>query len=1050
MFHWNSVKTRVTLFTLAIFLVSIWSLALYSSRMLRNDLERQLSEQQFAAVSLIAAEVNRELVLRLKVLASAAAGISPAMMDDGAALQAHLVQQPVLEILFNGGVLATDPDGTAIAEVPLAAQRIGMSFRDRAYLIETLTEGKSTIGRPVVGKKVLRPVFGMAVPIRNTQGKIIGALLGVIDLGAPNFLNRITDSTYGKAGGAFLITPQNRTIVAAFDKSRIMEVLPAPGVSPWIDRFMQGYEGSAVVVNPHGLEVLVSIKQVPIAGWYTSVILPTAEAFASIDVLQQRMLLATLFLSLLAGGLTWWMLRSELSPLLDAAKALATQAASKQPPQALPIARQDEIGDLIGGFNHLLETLGQREAALKESELRLRTIIENEPECIKIVDAQGRLKQMNPAGLAMIEADSLEQVTGHSMATVITPEYRAAFDEMHRRVLAGESVQMQFEALGLKGGRRWLETHAVPMLDKGEVVQLAVTRDITDRKRAEADLRVAAAAFESQEGMIVTDADAVILRVNSAFCESTGYTPDELVGQTPRLLKSGRHGEEFYRDMWEAINRTGGWQGEVWDRRKNGEIYPKWLTISAVKGDGGAVTHYVGTHIDITERKQAEDKIKELAFFDQLTGLPNRTLLLDRLKQAMTASSRNDSHGALLFIDLDNFKTLNDTLGHDMGDLLLKQVAERLATCVRQGDTVARLGGDEFVVMLANLSDSERDAATDIEAVAEKVLSTLNQTYQLNNVAFHSTASIGVTLFKGQVASLDDLMKQADLAMYKAKDSGRNTFRFFDPAMESVVKERVALEADLRRAVESKQFVLHYQAQVVGKGRVTGAEALVRWQHPDRGMVSPADFIPLAEEAGLILPLGHWVLETACAQLAKWAARPEMAHLTIAVNVSAHQINRPDFVEQVLAVLESTGANPLRLKLELTESLLVHNVEQIIEKMFALKAKGVGFALDDFGTGFSSLSYLKRLPLDQLKIDQSFVRDVLTDPNDAAIARTVVALAQSLGLAVIAEGVETEAQRDFLASEGCHAYQGYFFSRPLPIDGFEQFVRESGFPPENA
>jgi diguanylate cyclase (GGDEF)-like protein len=487
---------------------------------------------------------------------------------------------------------------------------------------------------------------------------------------------------------------------------------------------------------------------------------------------------------------------------------------------------------------------------------------------------------------------------------------------------------MQFEVIGLKGGRRWLETHAVPMLDKGEVVQLAVTRDIT-------------------------------------------------------------------------------------------------------------------------ERKQAEDRIEELAFFDQLTGLPNRTLLMDRLKQAMTASSRNDSHGALLFIDLDHFKTLNDTLGHDMGDLLLKQVAQRLTLCVREGDTVARLGGDEFVVMLANLSASERDAATGIEAVAEKVLAALNQTYQLNNVAFHSTASIGVTLFRGRIASIDDLMKQADLAMYKAKETGRNTFRFFDPAMESVVKERAALEGDLRRALAGNQFVLHYQAQVAGKGRVTGAEVLVRWQHPDRGMVSPADFIPLAEETGMILPLGEWVLETACTQLAKWAAQTEMAHLTVAVNVSAHQINRPDFVKQVLAVLEHTGADPRRLKLELTESLLVHNVEQIIEKMFALKARGVGFSLDDFGTGYSSLSYLKRLPLDHLKIDQSFVRDVLTDPNDAAIARTVVALAQSLGLGVIAEGVETEAQRDFLAREGCHAYQGYFFSRPLPIEGFEQFARQSESPPEN-
>ncbi|MDP1733660.1 MAG: EAL domain-containing protein [Sulfuritalea sp.] len=569
--------------------------------------------------------------------------------------------------------------------------------------------------------------------------------------------------------------------------------------------------------------------------------------------------------------------------------------------------------------------------------------------------------------------------------------------------------------------------------------------DISLVKKADADLRIAAAAFESQEAMMVTDADGVILRVNRAFTEITGYPAAEAVGRTPSLLKSGRHDAEFYRAMWQTIHRTGGWQGEIWDRRKDGTEYPKWLTISAVKDEQGTVTHYIGAHYDITERKKAEDRINELAFFDQLTGLPNRVLLLDRLRQTMTASSRSGHCAALLFIDLDNFKTLNDTLGHDMGDLLLQQVAQRLSTCVRAGDTVARLGGDEFVVMLANLSRSERDAATQTEAVGEKIIATLNQPYQLKNIAYRSTPSIGVTLFSGQRTEIEVLLKQADLAMYKSKEAGRNALRFFDQDMEVVVAKRAALESDLRAAVQGQQFLLHYQAQVEG-GRMTGAEVLVRWEHPQRGMVSPAEFIPLAEETGLILPLGQWVLETACHQLAVWASRPKMAHLGLAVNVSAHQFRQADFVGQVLAVLAKTGANPQRLKLELTESLLVHDVEQIIEKMFALKARGVGFSLDDFGTGYSSLAYLKRLPLDQLKIDQSFVRDVLSDPNDASIARTVIALAKSLGLGVIAEGVETAAQRDFLASSGCHAYQGYFFSKPLPLDRFEAFVMPERVP----
>jgi diguanylate cyclase (GGDEF)-like protein/PAS domain S-box-containing protein len=625
----------------------------------------------------------------------------------------------------------------------------------------------------------------------------------------------------------------------------------------------------------------------------------------------------------------------------------------------------------------------------------------------------------------------------------IHPDDRDAVNKAYANSLVTRAPYEITHRLLMSDGRiKWVQEKCLSDFDAaGSAIRSRGTvQDVSLHKQSEEQLRIAATAFESQEAMMVTDANSLILRVNRAFTTVTGYTAEEAVGQTPRMLHSGRHDADFFRAMWETINRTGGWQGEVWDRRKNGEIYPKWLNVSAVKDDRGAVTHYVGTHFDITERKQAEEKINALAFFDQLTGLPNRTLLLDRLKQAMTASDRSGSHGALLFIDLDNFKELNDTLGHEMGDLLLKQVAQRLTQCVREGDTVARLGGDEFVVILTNLGKGEREAATGTETAAEKILATLNQIYRFGELAHHSTASIGATLFNGHPISIDNLMKQADLTMYKAKEAGRNTLRFFDPAMEVAVKARAALESDLRAAVEARNFVLHYQAQVAG-GQVTGAEVLVRWKHQKRGMVSPAEFIPLAEETGLILPLGHLVLETACTQLAAWATQPAMAHFTLAVNVSALQFKQSDFVDQVLTVLDSTGANPRRLKLELTESMLADNVQDIIEKMFALKAKGVGFSLDDFGTGYSSLSYLKRLPLDQLKIDQSFVRDVMVDANDAAIAKTIVALAQSLGLGVIAEGVETEAQLDFLASSGCHAYQGYFFSRPLPVAGFEEFAQ---------
>jgi len=685
------------------------------------------------------------------------------------------------------------------------------------------------------------------------------------------------------------------------------------------------------------------------------------------------------------------------------------------------------------------------EHALLASQTRLRAVLDGVQSGVVTITENGIVESFNQSAERMFGYAAAE-VVGNNVSMLMPEPYKAAHDgylDNYRRTGVARAIGQRTDVVARRkdGSTFPIELGVTETVLNERRFFIGSVSDISFRKKAEAELRIAATAFESQEGMVVTDPDGVILRVNQAFVESTGYAADEAIGQTPRLLKSGRHDAAFYAAMWASLVNAGTWQGEIWDRRKDGEVYPKWLTISAVKGDDGVVTHYVGTHQDITERKKAEERIKDLAFFDSLTRLPNRTLLMDRLKQAMTAGNRNGTFGAVLFIDLDHFKTLNDTLGHDKGDLLLQQVAQRLMARVREGDTVARLGGDEFVMVLGSLNKTAEEAANETEAVGEKILAVLNQTYLLGDIDYRSTASIGATLFRGHETSIEDLLKQADLAMYRSKETGRNGLHFFDPAMQTVVVERVALETGLRKAIEGNQLLLHYQAQVGGTGRVTGAEALVRWQHPERGMVSPADFIPLAEETGLILPLGQWVLETACTQLAQWAIRPEMAHLTVAVNVSAQEFRDPDFVLKVVAILNQTGANPNRLKLELTESLLVDNVEDVIETMFALKARGVGFSLDDFGTGYSSLSYLKRLPLDQLKIDQSFVRDILIDPNDAAIARTIVALAQSLGLGVIAEGVETETQLAFLASSGCHAFQGYFFSRPLPVEGFEEFVR---------
>lgn len=690
----------------------------------------------------------------------------------------------------------------------------------------------------------------------------------------------------------------------------------------------------------------------------------------------------------------------------------------------------------------------QHEARLRRSEFLLKEAQQHAHMGSWELDLRRRKLSWSEEAHRIFEIDPASAGDSYGrFFAVVHPDDRPVVERSFASSLRRHAPLDLVHRLSFADGRiKWVHqrgTHGYA--ENGRPVRsVGTVQDITERHLADQQLRIAATAFDAQEGMFITDARGVILRVNKAFTRITGYTPEDIAGKSPDLLSSGRHDPGFYAEMWRSIHSTGTWAGEIWNRRKSGEIFPEWLTITAVCEANGEISHYVATLTDITLRKSVEDEVRYLAFYDPLTHLPNRRLLHDRLQQALASSSRSGRYGAILFIDLDNFKALNDTQGHDMGDLLLQKVAERLTSCVREGDTVARLGGDEFVIMLEALSPLAQEAANQTEAVGEKILIALNQAYKLKGAPYHNTPSVGATLFCGHDPSMEDLLKRADLAMYQAKAAGRNTLRFFDPEMQAVVTARMRLEAELRQALEARQFFLHFQVQIGGDGQPTGAEVLVRWQHPQRGLVSPAEFIPIAEESGMIVALGQWILESACSQLARWAKRSETAQLTLSVNVSVRQFRDPDFVEQVLVALRRSGAPPQQLKLELTESLLADDIDDIIEKMTRLNDAGVSFALDDFGTGYSSLASLKRLPFDQLKIDQSFVRDLVSDGNDAAIAGMIVALAESIGVTVIAEGVETEAQRDRLAGLGCHASQGYLFGRPVSLEAFERLVKKRG------
>jgi diguanylate cyclase (GGDEF)-like protein/PAS domain S-box-containing protein len=711
----------------------------------------------------------------------------------------------------------------------------------------------------------------------------------------------------------------------------------------------------------------------------------------------------------------------------------------------------------LGPFGFLVVVIVMSVSLTRETQHRLRTseqnfrsLFENSPVGMVAIDPQnGRILQVNHIALKMI-GYSAEEILTKTVADVTPPEDMADSKQRYEQLAKGLVDHLYYERRYIrKDGSSFLGYSSISILkdDKGNISRfIGSTIDITERKKIEESL------FESEKRFrtvieqspigISFNRDGYTVDGNAVYLQMFGYDDiSELRGSSVlnRIAPQCRVEVEdrIRRRILGAQTET---TYETVGLRKDGSQFPLLISAKRMELNDGPMTCVF--LIDNSDRKASEEKIQKLAFYDHLTNLPNRLLLLDRLKQGMASSVRSGRKGSLLLIDLDNFKNLNNTLGHDIGDLLLQQVTQRLESCIRESDTVARLGGDEFVVMLLELNEQSIEAAAQTEAIGEKILVTLNQPCHLGPNIYRCTASIGATLFQDHQQSTDELMTQADIAMYQAKKAGRNTLRFFDPQMQASIMARVSLEVDLREAIERQQFRLHYQIQVDRTRRPFGVESLIRWIHPERGIIFPAEFIPLAEETGLILPIGVWVMETACAQIKAWEQDARTRELVLSVNVSANQFHQADFVAQVQAVVHRHAINPKLLKLELTEGILITDINEAIATMNALNNIGVRFSLDDFGTGYSSLQYLKQLPLDQLKIDQSFVRDIAIDNSDKAIVSTIISMAQILGLDVIAEGVETEEQQQLLIDSGCSNFQGYLFGRPVPIEQCETLLKQ--------
>ncbi|MDP4558500.1 EAL domain-containing protein [Halomonas meridiana] len=692
------------------------------------------------------------------------------------------------------------------------------------------------------------------------------------------------------------------------------------------------------------------------------------------------------------------------------------------------------------GGRHYLNRLGLS-YRLQSREARLDALINSLQDLIFVFDGKGRFRFIHA-----IEKDKLllgsQQALGRHYQEVLPAALAATFDTVFHQVQRSGQVATFEYPLMLGQQQRYFHATVSPLASNTHHVEgvLSVTRDITEAKQAEVELQIAAAAFQAHLGIMVTDARGNILKVNDTFKRITGYSDEEVVGKNPRMFSSGHHNAAFYRRLWRSVLATGNWEGEIWNQRKNGELFPEWLTISAVYGATGELTHYVATMSDISERKAAEQEIHQLAFYDPLTGFANRRLFMDRVGTALKELNRHQRCGALLLIDIDNFNHVNDTLGHHAGDQLLQCVARRFGQMLRDTDTLARLGSDEFAVLIEGVDGSPRQTQTLAEHIARKLLAALDEPVAIGEESAVVTASVGITIVSDSQRSADDYLQQVDMALSQAKMSGRHALRFFDPSMQASLLAKVKLEAELRQALENDQWRLHYQPQVDRHGTLTGVEALLRWQHPERGMVSPGEFIPLLESTGLINDVGEWVLEEACQQLARWAPSPLLSQLTISVNISPLQFREADFLARLEQVFQRTQAPLAQLKLEVTESLFVEARDDARDKMLSLKALGVRFSLDDFGTGYSSLAYLAQLPLDQLKIDQSFVQQVLESKANAAIVESTIALAKSLNLDIIAEGVEAPAQQAWLMAHGCHAFQGYLFGRPAPVGEIEAMV----------
>ena len=1090
-----SLKAQLIVLTVGLFMTFIWLLAFFSVTVLKNQFEQVLLDEQLTATKRLAAELDIKLQERIAGLIKIAAEL-PAELNESA-LDAYLPRFGALHVAFSGGIAVIGLDGKTIADYPVAPGRRGTYFGDRDYFRKALETQRPYIDKPIIGRALKRPVLTISTPVFDPTGKLRAVMTGITDLTASNFLGMISEPSMAGKGELFVFSPHDNLIIVATDSKRTMTALPPRGHSLLLDRFMEGQEGSGIGISSKAVSKLYSAARVPAANWIVMAALPTEVVYGPVQTMQKYLYVLAGVMTLLAVVILRWMAQRVLAPLDDAGKAMRSMVGGQVPLEPLPVAREDEVGQMIVNFNLLTEDRRRYEAALGASEHRLRKLVESAPDAI-MVQTRGRFAYVNPAALRLYGAQSRDQLLGQPVIERIHPDCRAASLERFR-LLADErkvAPPQDKQFLRMDGTPVDVEVSAVPFQYENEDGALVFVRDITERKRSEliqkklnralrllSDCNMALVHAEREQSLldevcrlVVSKGDYLMawvgypeqdaqktVRAVSQFGLDDGYLASASIswddtehgrGITGTCIRSGKIqvNQDFLSNptmtLWRDAAIQRGYRSSISlplisDQRVFGALSIYSSDPHSFADDEVKLLHElandlafgIGTLRMRIQREAAEEKLAFLAHHDPLTHLPNRLLLRDRFDRATAGAARNQCGVAMLFLDLDNFKQVNDSIGHDVGDQLLLRVVERLQLCIRDTDTISRQGGDEFVILLQQIDDPGV-----VSRVAQAILDAVADPFEIDSHTISTSFSIGISLYPSDGTDFDTLLKNADAALYHAKDNGRDTYHFFANTMNVDALARMQLHNNLRKAVKNQEFLLHYQPQIdIASGRIVGIEALARWQRGDEGLIAPGRFIPLAEESGLIVPIGEWVLNEACRQAKAWIDGG-MANLVVAVNLSAQQFRRGDIIDTVQRALAQSGLPAELLELELTESILLQDTNSVMETLHRLKKLGVHLSIDDFGTGYSSLSYLKKLAVDKLKIDQSFVRDLADDTDDEAIVKAVIQLGHALQLCVIAEGVETEGQLAFLRKHGCDQAQGYLIARPLPAREFAAFA----------